>query len=395
MMQRITVLLIFIASFQTNWAQPFAIGHSTQTFTDPARANRTIPVEIYYPATTAGNNTPVAGVFGETFPVMAFGHGFVMGWDSYQNIWEALVPAGYILIFPKTETGFSPSHSEFAKDLAFLIEKMQAENTNSSSIFFDKISPMSISSGHSMGGGAALLSSQYITTPHIVIALAPAETNPSAIAASQNISAPSLILAGANDCVTPPATNQLLMYQAMSQACRTYISISGASHCQFANSNFNCNFGELTCTPAPTINRAQQHAIQNRLLIPWLDGISKLDCQQWNIFLNDIGNATDINVMQSCTHCGVSGVEEEVKIDLKIYPNPFRDVLEVGAEFTSAGKVQIEIFDITGRKVFDNSYAISTPFFNKEIELGFLPAGVYSLAVTTASERRTRLVVKR
>ncbi len=80
---------------------------------------------------------------------------------------------------------------------------------------------------------------------------------------------------------------------------------------------------------------------------------------------------------------------------LDVFPNPFRETLEVGAEFSEPGKVQIEIFDITGRKVFENNYAISTPFFNKEIELGFLPAGVYSLSVTTASERRTRLVVKR
>ena len=300
-MQRIIVLLIFFAILQTSWAQPFAIGRNTQTFTDPARANRSIPAEIYYPATTAGNNMPVAGIFGEKFPTIAFGHGFVMGWDSYQNIWEALVPAGYIMIFPKTETGFSPNHTEFAKDLAFLIEKMQNENTNISSIFFDKISAMSVSSGHSMGGGAALLSSQYITTPHIVLALAPAETNPSAISASQNISAPTLIFAGANDCVTPPSTNQLLMYQAMSQACRTYVSITGASHCQFANSNFNCNFGELTCSPAPAIMRVQQHAILSRLLIPYLGGSTKNDCNQWNVFQSDLTNATDITSFQSCT----------------------------------------------------------------------------------------------
>ena len=85
----------------------------------------------------------------------------------------------------------------------------------------------------------------------------------------------------------------------------------------------------------------------------------------------------------------------DTKGGLDVFPNPFRETLEVGAEFREPGKVFVEIFDITGRKVFENNYTISTSFFNKEIELGFLPAGAYSLSVTTGSEKRTRLVVKR
>ena len=80
---------------------------------------------------------------------------------------------------------------------------------------------------------------------------------------------------------------------------------------------------------------------------------------------------------------------------LDVFPNPFREVLEVGAEFKQPGNVFTEVFDMMGRKVYETTYSISTPFFNKEIELGFLPAGVYSLSVTTSSEKRTRLVVKR
>ncbi len=128
-----------------------------------------------------------------------------------------------------------------------------------------------------------------------------------------------------------------------------------------------------------------------------------------NSLSNIFGNKTQNNWSVSPTNTPLTdlwlinfmppptGSEEmgDSKNNLDVFPNPFQDVLEIGAEFTSAGKVQIEIFDITGRKVFENTYAISTPFFNKEIELGFLPAGVYSLAVTTALERRTRLVMKK
>lgn len=53
------------------------IGHTTVTFTDASRSNRQIQTEVYYPATLAGDNTPIsAGVF----PLVVCGHGFVMTW---------------------------------------------------------------------------------------------------------------------------------------------------------------------------------------------------------------------------------------------------------------------------------------------------------------------------
>ena len=52
-------------------AQPYPIGHRTMNFTDPSRNNRAVPAEVYYPAQTAGNNTPVEN---GTFPVIVFGH---------------------------------------------------------------------------------------------------------------------------------------------------------------------------------------------------------------------------------------------------------------------------------------------------------------------------------
>ena len=147
--------LILILLFLLNnnlFAQPFQIGHTTLTFIDTSRNNRNIATEVYYPADVAGNNVPVTTANLNKFPVLIFGHGFGMTWDAYQNIWEALVPQGYIMIFPKTEGGASPSHLEFGKDLAFVINQMSLLNLNSSSIFYNRISDKSALMGHSMGG---------------------------------------------------------------------------------------------------------------------------------------------------------------------------------------------------------------------------------------------------
>ena len=102
-------------------AQNFPIGQRTMNFTDPARSNRPVPAEVYYPGLTAGINTPLAE---GKFPVISFGHGFLMAYDYYLNLKDSLVPLGYIMAFAKTETGLLPNHLKLGKDLAFLINQL-------------------------------------------------------------------------------------------------------------------------------------------------------------------------------------------------------------------------------------------------------------------------------
>lgn len=237
-------LCVIVAS-----AQNYAVGHVSTTFVDASRNDRNIPVEIYYPAGQAGDNVPLAD--DASFPTLIFGHGFVMGYDAYQNIWEMLVPSGFVMVFPKTEGGLSPSHLEFGKDLAFCVEGMQELDDDPNSVFFGHLSQTSALMGHSMGGGAAFIGMQQNPAITALAVLAPAETNPSAIGAASSVNAPSLIIAGANDCITPPSANQLPMYNALSGECKTYVSILGASHCQMSDFNFLCQIGEVTCSPGP------------------------------------------------------------------------------------------------------------------------------------------------
>lgn len=248
----IFVLAVFVLVFHTASTAQYAIGHRTITFNDPSRTGgfgsgggpgRQIQTEIYYPATSAGTSTPVAS---GVFPVITVGHGFVMPWDAYQNLWDYFVPKGYILAFPRTEGGFSPSHNNFALDLRVVNERMLLENSNTSSPFYQKISPKSAIMGHSMGGGASILAASGYTQITTVVGLAPAETTPSAISAANGISVPALIFSGAQDGVTPPATHHIPIYNGIpSTVCKTFVSITGGAHCYFANPNFNCDFGRI------------------------------------------------------------------------------------------------------------------------------------------------------
>jgi predicted dienelactone hydrolase len=114
-MKNILLLLCILLLGEIS-AQSFAIGHRNVIYIDPSRNNRQIETEIYYPANIAGDNVAIAQ---GQFPVISFGHGFVMVWSAYQNIWSSLVPQGYIVMFPRTEGNTSPSHAEFGRDLVF------------------------------------------------------------------------------------------------------------------------------------------------------------------------------------------------------------------------------------------------------------------------------------
>ena len=144
-MKTIIVNAVLLFSTLVSTAQPYPIGHTTLTFNDPSRSGgfgsgggpgRQIQSEVYYPGTTSGEDVPVET---GSFPVVVFGHGFVMAWDAYENVWEALVPEGYIVVFPRTEGGLSPSHLDFGMDLSVCENKMQLEGSNSGSLFFNHV----------------------------------------------------------------------------------------------------------------------------------------------------------------------------------------------------------------------------------------------------------------
>jgi len=80
----------------------------------------------------------------ESFPVVVFGHGFVMPAKSYKNIWKALVPEGYIFAIPGKERGIAPSHLDLANDLVFVLSELKKFNNDSTSAFYNKITSKSV-----------------------------------------------------------------------------------------------------------------------------------------------------------------------------------------------------------------------------------------------------------
>ncbi len=307
-MKKFILNLLALIVAATSFAQ-FQIGRTTITFNDPTRTGgfgsgggpgRQIQTEIYYPANTSGINVAVAS---GQFPVITFGHGFAMAWDAYQNIWEELVPRGYILAFPRTEGSLipAPSHLNFGLDLALVNDRMLAFNTNQSSLFFGKIMPKSAIMGHSMGGGCSFIAGANTTNVTTIVGFAPAETNPSAVTAAASVNVPTLVLSGSADGVTPPAQHHIPIFEATASNCKYFVNIIGGAHCYYNNTNFNCDFGESTSSPNISITRLEQQQTTYDIINPWLDYILKGQCNQLTSFQNLLATDTRITSVTECT----------------------------------------------------------------------------------------------
>ncbi len=296
--KNLTLLTLCLLISNVLFAQ-FSIGDTFFPFTDPARANRSVPTYVFYPANSAGNN--VAPAVGE-FPVISFGHGFSIGWQDYTWVADALVPCGYIVAFPDTETGSiapPPDHAEFGRDIAFVVQAIQAEGLNSGSVLFNAVGSTAAFAGHSMGGGCSFLATTSNPSIDAVFNFAAAETNnASAIAAAGNYSGKVLIIEGSDDCVTPSAGNTGDMYNGSPSNCKSKVNITGASHCQFASNNGVCTLGELFCSSG--INLATQEQLTIDWVKPFVDLYLKNDCSAASTWNDLVAASAGVDVVSNC-----------------------------------------------------------------------------------------------
>jgi dienelactone hydrolase len=303
-MKVLLAVLVAVYAF-TSFAQ-FSVGHTTITFNDPTRTGgfgsgggtgRQIQTEIYYPASSEGTDVAVAS---GNHPVIVFGHGFAMVWDSYDNFWTQYAAQGYILAFPRTEGNLSPNHNDFGLDLKVVAQRMNLLNTENGSLFYDRLNGKTGMMGHSMGGGATYLAAENNNDITTVVTFAGAETDPSAIAAAANVTVPTVVFYGSKDGVTPPAEHSIPIYNALGSGRKTLVNIVDGNHCRFANSNGNCEAAELLVSPFGAISRALHHQRTFSVLDPWLAYMLKGDCADYGTFLNVI-TATPATITSQTT----------------------------------------------------------------------------------------------
>jgi dienelactone hydrolase len=360
-------LLLFFCLLTSALSAQFQVGHSPSTFTDPSRNNRAIQVEMYYPATSAGDLVPLAP---GSFPFIVFGHGFVMDYTAYQNITDVLVAEGYVLIYVETEGGLAPAHADFGLDLAFMADHFYDESLNVASLFYNHLIDRCAIMGHSMGGGSTWLAASTSTSVDCIAGLAPAETNPSAIAAASNVTVPTMVLSGSSDAVTTPTANHTPIFESTASDCKYFVNIIDGSHCGFANSGSFCDFGEFGFNG---LSRAEQQALTHALLLAYFDFYLRDNATGFEVIQNFDSSQSNTETQIAC----VSSVAQYATPELKIFPNPCSELLYL--PHPSNGTKTYSVLDLTGRVLTTGELIYTNG--QAEVSTIDLPIGVYTLLV--------------
>jgi hypothetical protein len=90
------------------------------------------------------------------------------------------------------------------------------------------------------------------------------------------------------------------MYNNIPATCKTYINITGGTHCQIANNNATCTFGQLTsgCNSSTiTVDIFLNTSLY--LLLPFLDYQLKGNCYRGITFIDRYNNITGITSKQN------------------------------------------------------------------------------------------------
>lgn len=257
----------------------YSVGHVSMVLHDEYRSNRQVTMEAYYPVcdtVQTGNEGQEQGI---KFPVICFAHGYQHPGDQYGNLTRLLVPEGYIMLCLTRSEGLLPSHRNYAADIRFLADAASGLGNDSLSSLYGLVDTLLCLMGHSMGAGAMFHAAADNSAIDAVIALTPFDTRPSAIEAATRVKAPTLVISGTNDCITPAEKHHLPMYESSAAQDKTYIQIKGGTHCSMGESS-KCIKAERLVGCEAGLTTAEQTAVLARYIVPWLDFFIKGDMDQ-------------------------------------------------------------------------------------------------------------------
>lgn len=234
---------------------------------------------LFYPALQPGQDAAF-DASGGPYPGIAFGHGFAQTPDRYDGTLADLATHGYLVIAPESYSGVlpAPDHAAFAEDLRLALDWLARAGAGALPAAIDLAGAVDGAafglSGHSMGGGAAILAASRDRRVRALAPMAPAETSPSAIAAMAELEIPALLLAGSEDTITPLAQHAGPIFEA-GRWPRLLPVIRGGSHCGFQDRPFPlfCDSGSLA--------REAQLALTGRILGAFFDLHLKQDRARW------------------------------------------------------------------------------------------------------------------
>jgi predicted dienelactone hydrolase len=249
---------------------PYTVGLSIVRMVDPARADRTLTVDIWYPAAARSDlptaaidliftQVPLPGVLAEpeaargSFPLVVFSHG--NGGVRFQSwfLMETLASHGFVVAAPDhagntaldaiagTSDSIAVAAVNRPRDVSFVIDQMLARDGDPASPFHRHIDERDVAVvGHSFGGFTALaaaggfLDRQPDPRVDAIVPIAPATFG---LTDDQlaSIDVPTLLMGGTADTVVPIEPGIVRAWDLISGRPEYRVDVLAAGHNSFTN----------------------------------------------------------------------------------------------------------------------------------------------------------------
>lgn len=330
-----------------DFAAPGPFGHAYRTEDIPGTTEMMRGSRIYYPDS--------AGIFPQSAvpaPIVAFGHGWMIGISSYFSYARHLASWGYVVVLPTYSNPIIvPEHDKRARLMADAARWVSARDTVSGDRFFGRLDRWNWGFvGHSMGGSISLLAADTLgltDTLRAAAALASPQSSPPTHSA--HLLLPKMILAGGQDNIAPWREVRQAFWDS-APAPGTFAVIRGASHTDFMDQWFL--FG-ADCADA--LGRETTQLVVRRHLTAFLERYLHGDRSEWNyayVFGDSIvRHPTMDSVEVRPDPVGVGAAGMMVGGLVFVSPNPSRQRVLVSFVMPESGALSVEVFSSEGRKV--------------------------------------------
>ncbi len=192
----------------------------------------------------------------------------------------------------------------------------------------------------------------------------------------------SLVFSGSEDAVTPPADNHQPIFDG-TNGCKTFVSLTGGSHCGFIDSGTLCDFGEPL---GGSLARADQQEAYLTMMTAWLRYFLNGECVE-ALYTDYVTNHSFVSAdpLAACMLCGnVNDVEGNA---VNVFPNPNQGTFSI--QWKNEMFNTIEIFDAAGKRVL-KQVILQQGFFN---EAEKLKSGVYWVKLSGENSISTKKIV--
>jgi subtilisin-like proprotein convertase family protein len=158
------------------------------------------------------------------------------------------------------------------------------------------------------------------------------------------------------------------------------------------NANMNVTFDSQAAPFACASPTVGTYALPNTSTLNSLNGFSQMGNWTFGFKDNVVGNAGTVNSigLEICTQTlAIDNFEFE---NFALFPNPNKGSFTVQFDSNSSRKINITVFDLSGRKIYDHQFD-NTNLFVENIVLDQAQKGIYLVNVADGDKKIVKRVV--